>query len=216
MNPRGDNKMNKYKVANTFLKVVSDVIIAVAFIYGCYVLATPGYYGFMVAFIIVSVICVLLYLKLKRKTDESIEKRFPYKVDLIEHRFAMSYRKRFYKVWYLILLTVLNVVVFASISIMIYNQCNKEINIKYIESMEYITKFGFGDDRFNCEVFYKLAPLTPNSVKEGLSFCSDIMKYIDQLTRQLIEWKDEGDIDTAVLEEYKIQFEDYRNEMENS
>ena len=200
--------MNKYKLLSICLKVISAIALIVMFTYYCYILATPGYYWYLVLNCVVTLICIVLYYKFRVGLKERMSAKFPSKEDLIEHRYGMTYRKRFYNVWYLILLVLFYVGTISLLSVMVYRQCDSELNARYKESLEYVTNFGF-DKPMDCSIFYKAAPITPNSTKEGIIHCADILKYINQLAVQLNEWKEAQDVEGVVLAGYKAQFEEF-------
>lgn len=150
-----------YKIA----KIARLALYAILLLYVAYIGCTPGYYGILIAEIIVVSLCVFLYIKLyglikKNKGEKS--------------QSIYSYKSRYYSKWYILLLICCCVNVFSYITYTFYTQATYRDNAKFVTA---ISKTFELDDL--AKVVPKINPIIDNKTKEYIITISESLTNLE-------------------------------------
>lgn len=199
---------NLWKVADSILSVLSKVIFLLCVVYGFYVMCTPGFYGFLVVYICM----ILLYTFLTYKFTKWIkQKDSKYNSEeLIERRYACTYRKRYYSNIYIIALVIVCIFLISNTCMIINRQMDKELTNQYIESIEYM----LGEDTNEVIIMKKVSPLIPNSSKKAMIYGTECFRLADELAEFIVDAKAKGSIDKEQVERYKERAEVLSNKID--
>lgn len=199
--------MNIYKTMNNVYKVLARLFYITLFVYIAYVLCTPGYYGYLVFYGLLVLLCLYLLTKIE---DYSKKRESKYTdTELIEHKYAVTYRKRYYSGIYFALLIYVVTSMVVSVGHLLVKQMDITLNTQYVESIEYVFGTTFQDEDFDSTIFKKLTPVTPNTSKQAVVDCADVIRLIVDLSEFIQESKESGVVNEVVLREYEDRVQEY-------
>lgn len=135
-------------------RIARFVLCAIVLLYGVYIGCTPGFYGILIAEVIIVSLYVLLYIKLhgfikrvKREKSQSI----------------YSYKSRYYNKGYIFLLVCCCVTVLSYMVYTLYTQATYKDNTKFVVTMSKT----FELDDF-AKIIPKVNPIIDNETKEHI------------------------------------------------
>lgn len=202
-----------YKLMDKMLRIVSKVVCVLVYAYIIWVLWTPGYYHYACLFIG----GVLLFYWFVHKLDKwaSSDNKGRTEEELIEHRFAVTYRTRYYSKLYLIITIVLVLISGTILGVTLFNQFNSKLNVEFIEAINFVYSSDDGDCEV-AEVFNKAAGVIPNPAKTLIIDGANIIRMISDLQEDIIVAMEDGQPDEELLLYWKDRVEDVDAQMDST
>lgn len=199
---------NLWKIANITVSVLLKVFLVLCVAYGFYVLCTPGFYGYLVVYIFM----ILLYTFIMYKFTKWLKQKDSAcnSEEIIERRYACTYRKRYYSNIYVIFLVVVCMFLVLNTCMIVTKQMDRELTNQYTESMEYM----FGEDSNVIIIMKKVSFLIPNASKQAMVYGTECFKMADGLAEVIIDAKAKGSIDKEKVEVYKERTDVLSNQIE--